>query len=81
MVELAKVQLGFLGVDSARGSDGVGITVSYWESEEAILHWKNQMDHQDAREQGREKWYEWFDVKIGKVEREYGTRKCAKLDR
>src|SRR3546814_18492085 len=36
MVELAREQLGFLGVESTRGADGFGITVSYWESEEAI---------------------------------------------
>lgn len=29
---------GFLGVESAR--DTVGITVSYWRSEEDIAHWK-----------------------------------------
>ena len=29
MAELAKDQIGFLGVESARGADGFGITVSY----------------------------------------------------
>lgn len=33
MVELAREQPGFLGVESARGEDGLGITVSYWASE------------------------------------------------
>ena len=36
MVELATGQPGFLGVESARGPDGIGITVSYWSSLEAI---------------------------------------------
>ncbi|MGA9278906.1 antibiotic biosynthesis monooxygenase family protein, partial [Ilumatobacter sp.] len=35
MVELAREQPGFLGIDTAR-SDGVGVTVSYWASEESI---------------------------------------------
>ena len=30
MVELAEQQEGFLGVESARGSDGFGVTISYW---------------------------------------------------
>lgn len=34
MVELAQEQEGFLGIESAR--EGVGITVSYWDSLEAI---------------------------------------------
>jgi heme-degrading monooxygenase HmoA len=46
MVELAAVQPGYLGIESARGSDGVGITVSYWESLEAIRAWKAQAEHQ-----------------------------------
>lgn len=40
MVELAAQQEGFLGIESAR--EDVGITVSYWASEEAIrnrVHW------------------------------------------
>ncbi len=36
MVELAATQPGFLGIESTRGADGFGITVSYWESEDAI---------------------------------------------
>jgi len=30
MVELASQQPGFLGVETTRGADGFGITVSYW---------------------------------------------------
>jgi len=34
MLELAKAQTGFMGVESARNE--IGITVSYWENLEAI---------------------------------------------
>jgi len=37
MIELARAQPGFLGVESVRGADGLGITVSYWASKEAIV--------------------------------------------
>jgi hypothetical protein len=30
MLALAREQPGFLGIESARGDDGLGITVSYW---------------------------------------------------
>lgn len=36
MEELASEQPGFLGIESARGPDGLGITVSYWASRDAI---------------------------------------------
>lgn len=72
MVALAKEQPGFLGVESVRGADGAGITVSYWSSEEAIAGWRQHADHSLAREQGRKHWYEQFQVRVAKVERAYG---------
>lgn len=73
MVELAKQQEGYLGVESARSE--VGITVSYWRSLDAITKWKNNLLHIEAREKGREKWYTKYQLRICKVEREYGFEK------
>ena len=70
MVELAREQPGFLGVESAR-EDGLGVTVSYWESEAAILAWKQQAEHAAVREQGRAQWYSEFHTRVCKVERAY----------
>ena len=70
MENLAKQQPGFLGVESARNE--IGITVSYWESLEAIANWKQNLDHLDAQFLGRQKWYENYTVRIAKVEKEYG---------
>ena len=72
MVELAREQPGFLGVESTRGADGFGITVSYWESEEAIHAWRLHAEHAATREQGRARWYAHFEIRIAKVERAYG---------
>jgi len=72
MVELASRQSGFLGVESAREADGLGITVSYWESEEAIRNWKRNSEHQLAQEAGKKTWYETYQIRVAKVEREYG---------
>ena len=69
MENLAKQQKGFIGIDSARNE--VGITVSYWESLEAIKNWKANTDHLFAQQKGREQWYNWYNVRICKVEREY----------
>jgi len=69
MVEMASQQPGFLGVESARGTDGLGITVSYWESEEAIANWRRNAEHRIAQSQGKEKWYSDFFTRVAKVER------------
>jgi heme-degrading monooxygenase HmoA len=72
MMELAAQQPGFLGVDSARDAAGLGITVSYWDSEEAIRNWKLQAEHQAAQRSGRAIWYEDFTIRVARVERSYG---------
>ena len=69
MESLAKKQTGFLEMESAR--DGLGITVSYWESLEAIADWKANMDHRQAQKNGIKTWYSWYKVRICRVEREY----------
>lgn len=72
MVELASRQPGFLGVESVRGETGLGITVSYWQSEADIAAWKANGAHQAAQSAGRQKWYANFKVRIARVERDYG---------
>ena len=72
MFELVQEQPGFLGAESTRGPDGFGITVAYFESEEAIAAWRRNADHTAARERGRRDWYEHFELRIARVERAYG---------
>lgn len=71
MIELAADMPGFLGIDSAR-ERGVGITVSYWESEDAIARWKADAEHTVVRETGRTRWYAAYELRVARVERAYG---------
>lgn len=71
MIELAREQPGFLGMESVRGADGVGITVSYWRTEAAILGWKHQAEHAATRNRGRRDWYTRYITRVAKVERAY----------
>jgi heme-degrading monooxygenase HmoA len=72
MVELAGDQAGFLGMESVRGGDGFGITVSYWSSLEAIAAWRAQAEHRVAQETGQAIWYCAYEIRIARVERAYG---------
>lgn len=72
MVELAAIQPGYLGIESCRGEDGFGITVSYWRSEADIVAWKRNAEHAVARQRGREEWYGHFELRVARVERAYG---------
>ena len=69
MVELASRQPGFLGVESVRDANGLGITVSYWTSLEAIAAWKAHAEHRVAQAAGRKKWYSHFETRVARVER------------
>lgn len=69
MLELAKEQPGFLGVESARNE--IGITVSYWKSLEDIASWKEQAEHREAQRMGYERWYSSYHTRICLVERDY----------
>lgn len=72
MADLATEQPGYLGAESAR--DGLGITVSYWESLEAIRHWKANVEHLVAQKMGRDAWYRAYKTRVCKVERDYGFK-------
>jgi heme-degrading monooxygenase HmoA len=72
MEELGATYPGFLGLESARGADGLGLTVSYWRDEAAILAWKRDTEHERAQRGGQETWYADYTVRIAKVERAYG---------
>jgi heme-degrading monooxygenase HmoA len=75
MEELAATMPGFLGIESARGADGFGITVSYWESEEAIANWKKHAEHLIAQRRGRGEYYSDYQVRVAKVERAYAMKR------
>ncbi|MCH9661601.1 MAG: antibiotic biosynthesis monooxygenase [Bacteroidetes bacterium] len=74
METLAKQQPGYLGIEHAR--EALGITISYWESLDAISHWKSQLDHQEAQRMGKKQWYQWYTTRICKVERAYSFEKA-----
>lgn len=62
---------GFLGIESMRGADGVGITVSHGRDEATILAWKRDEERREAQRGGRGTWYEHYKVRVAKVERAY----------
>lgn len=71
MAQLAAKQPGFLGVESVRDAEGVGITVSYWASEEAIAAWKRDAAHLAAQRAGHASFYADFVTRVARVERAY----------
>ncbi len=75
MEALAATMPGYLGIESARDEAGFAVTVSYWETEEAIANWKRNTEHLEARNKGRSDWYKDYTVRVAKVERAYAMKK------
>ena len=68
MVELAQAQPGFLGVESVRGDDGIGITVSYWQDRASIRNWRVNVQHLAALQRmGRQEFYSWYHIRVAEV--------------
>jgi heme-degrading monooxygenase HmoA len=67
----AALRDGYLGIDSTRDGDGIGITVSWWRDEAAALGWRDDPDHAQIRDQGRATWYDWYRVVVATVDRAY----------
>lgn len=71
MAQLAAGMDGYIGVESTRGADRLGITVSYWRDEKALLAWKAQVEHLLAQKLGKTRWYSHYRLRVAKVERAY----------
>ena len=71
MDRLAAEQPGYRGVASARGADGIGLTVSYWADEASAVAWRRHPEHAAIRERGRGVWYAWYTLEVAAVTRAY----------
>lgn len=72
---LAEKQPGYLGFDDLPHHEGSGLNVSYWKDEASIKAWKDLAEHRFAQAMGKEKWYQWFHLRIAKVERTYSFKR------
>lgn len=75
METLAARQRGYLGMDTVRGAEALGITVSYWMSDAAAKAWRDHPDHKTIREAGRDRWYFEYALHVAEVTRSYDWQK------
>ena len=69
MESLVKEIPGYISHFSHRDpSTDIGVTVSYFESKEAIKLWREHPQHQTTQALGRSHFYSWYQIQIVKVE-------------
>lgn len=66
---------GFISVERFQSlyEDGKLLSMSLWESEDAIREWKQHAQHQLEQELGKTKYFHAYHIRVAKVEREYGN--------
>ncbi len=47
------------------------IAISYWDNQDQIKAWKQDLEHREAQKLGRSKWYKSYQVQVVEVIREY----------
>lgn len=72
---LAAAQPGYRGIESVRGADGVGISVSYWVDETTAVAWRQHPRHAEIRDMGRGRWYQWYSLHVAEISRSYDWEK------
>jgi heme-degrading monooxygenase HmoA len=74
--EVEKIQ-GFISVERFQSlyEDGKLLSMSLWESEEAIKQWRAHTEHKLEQEMGKNTYFHRYHIRVARVEREYGHSK------
>jgi heme-degrading monooxygenase HmoA len=70
MEALARSMPGFVDVKAFRADDGERLTVVWWENEDTLKGWREQVQHRLAQRLGREKWYEYYKLEVAEIVRD-----------
>ena len=77
MFERARTFPGFVDVKSFKADDGERLTVVWWENEETLAVWRNDMAHRAVQEKGRERWYQYYKMDVAQVVRVVNFERSA----
>ena len=74
--EVEKIN-GFISVERFQSlyDDGKLLSMSIWESEEAIKTWKDHAEHKLEQELGKTKYFYSYRIRVAEVIRDYGNHK------
>lgn len=55
----------------SRSKPGKMLSLSYWESNEAVLNWRADMKHQYGMARGKARIFSWYRITVSEVQRDY----------
>lgn len=64
---------GFISIERFQSlvDEGKLLSLSFWESENSIKQWHEDLEHQSAQQKGRERLFNDYRIRVAKVERDY----------
>ncbi len=72
-------QPGFIHVERFQSlvDEGKILSLSCWESEEAIAGWRNHAEHMVVQKEGKEKIFDSYRLRVAEVVRDYGFSRSS----
>ncbi|MDB2164082.1 antibiotic biosynthesis monooxygenase family protein [Citrobacter farmeri] len=66
---------GFISIERFKSlsTEGKILSLSWWESDEAVAVWKNNMKHRAAQMEGRESIFSFYRIRVAHVLRDYSS--------
>ena len=67
---------GFIEIErfQSLSAEGKVLSLSWWRDEEAVLAWKQDLQHQMAQREGRRELFACYRIRIVSLQREYAHR-------
>lgn len=64
---------GFISIErfQSLADEGKVLSLSFWESEEAIEQWRTLLEHRNAQRAGKEKLFQSYRIRVAEVVRDY----------
>jgi len=70
-------QPGYVTHKSYQATDGERLTLVWFQDQESLRSWKMLPRHLEAQRQGRERWYEFYEMDVAEVVRTSSFRRSA----
>ena len=70
MLATAREMPGFVDMRFYQAEDGERLTLVRWQDLETLAAWRNHPRHRVAQQNGRAKWYEFYNLEVAEVVRD-----------
>jgi heme-degrading monooxygenase HmoA len=63
----AQSQPGYVADKTYIADDGERVSIVWWQDKESLDQWRQNLKHVDAKQKGRQNWYEYYSMDVAEV--------------